>query len=145
MKKNVSLPLYAVLLLGLGLAAALGLSLALIGKASPGPASLSGTYSKSTPGGVYLALDHAGHFCIYTQEDGLLQEGNYQESQDKLYTLQGVSGYAGSFILADGGLYLTDETGLTDFLPRIDSTPVFIGSWAEGWPHWPDGPYEIQP
>lgn len=90
-----------------------------------------------------MAFDHQGHFCIYTQEDGMIDEGNYAESEENLYELKGVSGYYGYVITTKNGVYYSSEDGRIDFLPRLHDTSIFVGDWAQEWKHWPEGPYQV--
>ncbi len=145
MKKSVQIPRYAVVLLIVGFMLSLIVNVIQFEKNSSDVMRLSGTYSNNSPNpeGVYMAFDNKGHFCTYTQKDGITEEGNYIESKENLYELKGVSGYCGFAVLTEDGIYFSTQSGTMDFLPRIDDMPIFIGNWTEDWDHWPDGQYKI--
>ena len=145
MKQKMQITRGAFLLLVVALALSLLVNLVLYAKSTPAVPILQGTYSQ---GGLWMACDSVGHFCLYTQDEGLLEEGNYREeicmqAGEKLYTLTGVSGYQGDLLLTEEGVYVQTGQGDLVFLPQIDTTPLFAGDWAQDWPHWPDGPYLI--
>ena len=123
------------------------LALAGCGQQTP---QLKGSYSTGGSAlGLNLVFDEKGHFCLYTQEEGLLAQGNYLPQDHGLYALQGVSGYAGTAILTEEGLYYVSERPAQqsaaphqiDFLTRYSEVPTFTGEWAKDWEHFPDGPY----
>ena len=145
MKQKLQITRGAFLLLVAGLALSLLLNVVLYAKSTRAAPVLRGTYSQ---GGLWLACDAVGHFCLYTQDEGLLEEGNYMQSNymqspEKRYTLTGVSGERSELLLTEAGVYVQTGQGDLVFLPQIDTTPIFAGDWAQDWPHWPDGPYPI--
>ncbi len=89
MKKSVQIPKYAVVLLIVGFMLSLIVNVIQFEKNSSDFIMLSGTYSNNnhTPECVYMAFDNKGHFCTYTQKDGITEEGNYIESKENLYEL----------------------------------------------------------
>ena len=146
MKKNVQIPQYAVILLVVGLVLSLTVNVIQCVKNMSDTITLLGTYSRNSPTseGIYMAFDNKGHFCTYTQSSGVIEEGNFIESEENLYELKGVSGYNGYVVLTEDGIYYSADSSTMDYLPLLDDTPIFIGNWAVDWNHWPDGPYEIE-
>ena len=145
MKQKLQITRGALACLVTALAFSLLLNVVLYAKSTRAAPILQGTYSQ---GGLWLACDPVGHFCLYTQDEGLLEEGNYMQSiptqsPEKQYTLTGVSGWRSGLLLTEAGVYVQTEQGNLVFLPQIDATPIFAGNWAQDWPHWPDGPYPI--
>lgn len=109
--------------------------------------SLRGSYQTDSPNinGLYLTFDAYGHFCLYNQKDGLLDEGNYIQQENNVYILQSVSGEYSNIILAEKSLYHTSSNGTCTFYSKFDNIPVFVGQWINSWKKWPEGPYEIEP
>lgn len=145
MKKKVQIPQYAVILLVISLVLSLTLNVVQCVKNMPDTITLSGTYSKNSPNSesIYMVFDNKGHFCAYTQSSGIIEEGNFIAGEENLYELKGVSGYNGYVVLAEDGVYYSDDSSTMDYLPLLDDTPTFIGNWVDDWSHWPDGLYEI--
>ena len=117
---------------------------ALVGCGNQAP-QLKGSYSTEDAAlGFNLVFDEQGHFCLYTQEDGLLAEGNYRQRDGQLYDLDSVTGESSSVILEEDGLYYIAESphGI-DFYSKYSEVPTFTGSWAQDWGHFPEGAYDI--
>lgn len=86
----------------------------------------------------YLVFDDQGNYCIYTQTDGLLEEGKYTLDTTTQYSLTGASGNTEKIILEEDGLYCIAADGELSvvFFPRFSDTPMFIGNWTESWTGW---------
>ncbi len=111
--------------------------------ATPHKPILSGTYTMDAADSRYLVFDNKGHFCLYTQTDGLLMEGNYTGAQQELYHLDSTSGSRGSVLLTEDGVYYAGADGDLAWFRRTSDIPVFAGNWAEAWAHFPEEPYVI--
>ena len=113
---------------------------------------LKGSYStEGSALGYNLVFDEQGHFCLYTQEDGLLAEGNYRQRDGHLYDLSSITGECSSVILEEDGVYYIAQRPAwesaasyrIDFFQKYSEVPTFTGSWAQDWGHFPEGAYEI--
>ncbi len=141
MKKKISLsaPLFWILIVAL--LASLFVNLYQFEKASHvPPLQLPGSYctNAALPNGTYLVFDSKGHYCKYTQTDGLLDEGSYAEYNRPQYDLVSKSGSREQVILEGDGLYYISQDGVVASMTRFSDIPVFIGQWAEDWPGWQD-------
>ena len=117
---------------------------ALVGCGQQAP-QLKGSYStEGSALGFNLVFDEKGHFCLYTQEDGLLAEGNYRQRDEHLYDLDSVTGESGSVILEGDGLYyIAESPHRIEFFQKYSEDPTFTGNWALDWGHFPEGAYDI--
>ena len=106
---------------------------------------LKGSYSTEDSAlGFNLVFDEQGHFCLYTQEDGLLAEGNYRQQDEHLYELSNITGVCSSVILEEDVVYYIAESPCRiDFFQRYSDVPTFTGNWALDWDHFPEGAYDI--
>ena len=113
---------------------------------------LEGSFSTNSSGmGNNLVFDEDGHFCMYNQEEGLVEEGNYIQQDEMVYILNSVSNRQGSVLIVENGLYYVsldsvnpiDSRAIT-FYEKYSDTPVFIGEWADEWGHFPEKEYEIK-
>lgn len=113
---------------------------------------LEGSFSTNSSGmGNNLVFDKDGHFCMYDQEEGLIEEGNYIQQDEMVYILNSVSNRQGSVLIVENGLYYVsldsadpiDSKAIT-FYGKYSDTPVFIGEWADEWGHFPEKEYEIK-
>lgn len=145
MKKQITIPQTALLVLIIGLLISLILNGLQYGQSTSPVLALQGAYSTdaNTSNSRYLAFDPYGYFCLYSQEEGILEEGNYTQYAENLYELDSISGHHGSILLTDRGVYYSSENGILEFYSRFNDIPVFVGDWAEDWDNWPEGPYEI--
>ncbi|MBM6849987.1 hypothetical protein H9X91_00865 [Oscillibacter valericigenes] len=127
-----------LLVLALGLTASLTLNIALLQKQREEvPLDLRGTYQVGPMyGAIYLLLDGEGHFCRYTQETGVLDEGTCREQGDGYYTLQASDGGGYSLLRVDGGILLFDagDNTLTQYEKRDNA--LFFASIPGPWPEW---------
>lgn len=98
--------------------------------------SLAGSYSTQAYGSVYVVFDKYGHYCKYTQQDGLLEEGTYVESGGNQYHLKGNAGESGDILLVKDGVYYTSEDGSLTYAPKFYDIPVFVGNWTLEWEGW---------
>ena len=63
---------------------------------------LEGSFSTNSSGmGNNLVFDKYGHFCMYDQEDGLIEEGNYTQQDEMVYILNSVSNRQGSVLIVE--------------------------------------------
>ena len=117
---------------------------ALVGCGNQEP-RLKGSYStEGSAQGFNLVFDEKGHFCLYIQEGGLLEEGNYRQRDGHLYDLSSVTGESGSVILEEDGLYyIAESPHRIDFFQKYSEDPTFTGNWALDWGHFPEGAYDI--
>lgn len=104
------------------------------------PLELTGSYctNASAPFGVYMVFDQKGHYCKYTQTEGLLEEGDYAEGMlqteaafngRQYYQLQEKSGEQKQVILVEDGVYDVAEDGSVEFYSRFSDVPTYFGGW----------------
>lgn len=107
---------------------------------------LQGFYSSDAGAGngPYFAFDSKGHFCMYRQDQGVLEEGNYTEYGKNLYKLESTAGRCSSILLADEGVYYSSGDGILVHYLKTNDVPVFVGDWVKNWEHWPEGTYETK-
>lgn len=146
MKKKISIPLVLLCLLIAGLLISLVFNCIQYDRSMPSVPVLRGSYSTDSAGmhGRYLVFDMDGHFCLYSQTDGILEEGNYAEYGVNLYRLESTSGNYSSILLTEEGVYYSSADGTLELFSRFSDTPTFIGNWAKDWKNWPEGSYEIK-
>lgn len=100
---------------------------------------LEGSYcvDASAPGlsMPYLVFDDEGHYCKYTQTEGLLDEGVYTQDSPQQYHLVGKSGFSELIILEEDGVYyISDSEGLSSmFLSRFSDVLVFFSGSSPSW------------
>ena len=119
-------------------------------------AMLKGSYSTEGAAlGLNLVFDEKGHFCLYSQSEGLLEEGNYIQQDENLYVLECVpnknasTSNNSSVIIASDGLYhISDENAYENtssykisFFKKYSEDLNFVGNWANEWDHFPEGEY----
>lgn len=146
MKKKILIPQMLLWILVAGLLASLMFNLVQYNRADASSSNLKGTYCTDVAGvnGTYLVFDANGHFCLYTQSQGLLEEGNYDECGENLYWIESTTGSKSNVLLAGDGVYYASEDGTLERYARFNDTPTFVGDWSQEWSHWPDGPYEMK-
>lgn len=146
MKKKISISQVLLWILTAGLLVSLAFNLIQYNHANPSSPILRGTYSTNamSGNGEYLAFDAEEHFCLYTQNEGLLEEGNYKQYGENLYRLESTSGNHSSILLTDDGVYYSYADGSLELFSRFNDTPIFIGDWSKDWSGWPQGSYEFQ-
>ena len=107
---------------------------------------LEGSFSTKSSGmGNNLVFDEYGHFCMYDQEEGLIEEGNYTQQDEMVYILNSVSNHQGSVLIVENGLYyISLDSAAITFYEKYSDTPVFIGEWVDEWEHFPEKEYEIK-
>ena len=107
---------------------------------------LEGSFSTNSSGmGNNLVFDEYGHFCMYDQEEGLIEEGNYTQQDEMVYILNSVSNRQGSVLIVENGLYyISLDSAAITFYGKYSDTPVFIGEWVDEWEHFPEKEYEIK-
>ena len=126
----------------------------------PKEAMLKGSYSTAGAAlGLNLVFDEKGHFCLYSQSDGLLDEGNYIQQDENLYVLECVANKNAStsnnssVIIASDGLYhISDENAYENtssykisFFKKYSEDLNFVGNWTNDWEHFPEGKYSTEP
>lgn len=141
MKRRLSVPNWALLLLSVGLCLSLAGNLYLCAELNRQPPPLRGTYctNASAPGGQYLLFDGGGHFCRYTQEDGVLDDGTCEDAGEGRYALRSQEG-RGFCVLRDReGVYLFDGGENTVvFFPKLKElgTAYLLADIPGGYPAW---------
>ena len=127
--------------------------------AKPKETMLKGSYStEDAAQGLNLIFDEKGHFCLYSQSEGLIEEGNYIQQDENLYVLECVpnknaSASNSSVIISADGLYhitesLSQESAASykiSFFKKYSDDLNFVGNWTKDWEHFPEGKYSIEP
>lgn len=118
--------------------------------------TLKGSYSTEGAAlGINLVFDEKGHFCFYSQSDGLIDEGNYIQQDENLYVLECVpsknasTSNNSSVIVTDDGLYCISDKNAYEstssykiiFFKKYSDNLNFVGEWAKEWEHFPEGKY----
>ncbi len=100
---------------------------------------LAGSYCTNTAAsdGVYLVFDHYGNYCKYTQAQGLLEEGTYEQVNHNQYILTGSTGICSSLLLTHDGVYCASTDASLVYFPRFSDIPTFVGNWREDWAGFP--------
>ena len=127
--------------------------------AKPKETMLKGSYStEDAAQGLNLIFDEKGHFCLYSQSEGLIEEGNYIQQDENLYVLECVPNKNAltsnsSVIISADGLYhitesLSQESAASykiSFFKKYSDDLNFVGNWTNDWEHFPEGKYSIEP
>ena len=127
--------------------------------AKPNETMLKGSYStEDAAQGLNLVFDEKGHFCLYSQSEGLIEEGNYIQQDENLYVLECVpnkneSTSNSSVIISADGLYhiterLPQESAASykiSFFKKYSDDLNFVGNWTNDWEHFPEGKYSTEP
>ena len=126
----------------------------------PKEAMLKGSYSTEDAAlGLNLVFDEKGHFCLYSQSEGLIEEGNYIQQDENFYVLECVpnknasTSNNSSVIIANDGLYhiterLPQESAASykiSFFKKYSDDLNFVGNWTNDWEHFPEGKYSTEP
>lgn len=139
MKKEFSVPLPILILLIVLLVVSFVFNLLQYTWAdAPNHRNLIGTYQFEY-GDLYIVMERDDIYRIYSQADGLLEEGHYGNyNRENQYCLEGTSGEGGVVLFQpeeDGVFYVNDEIfgGLPEvlFFRRISDTPTYLGEWAQ--------------
>lgn len=147
MKRKISITAIGLWVLGAGLLASLIVNCVQYCLANPAaPILLQGAYSTDSAGinGRYLTFDKDGYFYLYSQSDGILEEGSCTESAENLYELDSTSGNHSSVLLTEDGVYYASADGTLELFSRFSDVPAFIGDWVKDWDHRPEGTCEVE-
>ena len=145
-------------ILSLALALIMVLALAGCGQETPQPKEtmLKGSYATEGAAlGLNLVFDEKGHFCLYSQSEGLMEEGNYIQQDENLYVLECVpnkndsTSNNSSVIITSDGLYHISDTKAYEstssykisYFKKYSDGLNFVGNWANEWDHFPEGEY----
>ena len=140
MKKQVTIRCVWLYGLALGLILSLLVNIGqLVSSRTEQTLRLEGSYcvdaSAPSPDMPYLVFDEQGHFCRYTQRDGILDQGVYAEVSPRQYALTGEAGSAGLVILEEDGIYdiAAGDPMEAVFLPKFSGVLVFFGNHKPDW------------
>ena len=138
MKKEFSVPLPILILLIVLLVVSFVFNLLQYTWADePNHRQVIGTYAVSPPGGrgLCIVMERDDVYRIYTQTDGLLEEGYYKNyNRDNQFFLEGTSGETGSIVFSkweDGVYYASGDDPTQVFFFRLSDIPTYLGEWTK--------------
>lgn len=138
MKKEFSVPLPILILLIVLLVVSFVFNLLQYTWADePNHRQIVGTFCTSNggPNALYIVLNRDGVYRIYTQFDGLLEEGYYKNyNRDNQFFLEGTSGETGSIVFSkweDGVYYASGDDPTQVFFFRLSDIPTYLGEWTK--------------
>lgn len=137
MKKEFSVPLPILILLIVLLVISFVFNLLQYTWADePNHRQIVGTFCTSNggPNARYIVMQRDGVYRIYTQFDGLLEEGYYGNyNRENQYCLEGTSGETGSIVFSrwEDGVYYASGDDPVVFLYRLSDIPTYLGEWTQ--------------
>ena len=108
MRQKLTAAQWTILVLGIGLMISLMANIYLYQQRNAPLPDLRGTYctDASMGLGTYLIFDGQGRFCRYTQTEGVLDDGTYEELGEGRYALRSQEGRSFCVLQDRDGVYL---------------------------------------
>ena len=137
---------WAIALLGLGLLLSLAANCWFYTRLDGPLPPLRGTYctNAARPGGEYLLLDGESRFCRYTQEEGFLDDGTFEEIGENRYALRSSQGRSFCALRTREGLTLFNGEENTVYslsrMGKATESTYYLISVPEEQPDWLKSP-----
>ena len=141
MRQKLTAAQWTILVLGIGLMISLMANIYLYQQRNAPLPDLRGTYctDASMGLGTYLIFDGQGRFCRYTQTEGVLDDGTYEELGEGRYALRSQEGRSFCVLQDRDGVYLFDgEENSVSFFPKLKGfgTAYMLFAIPGEWPEW---------
>ena len=141
MRQKLTAAQWTILVLGIGLMISLMANIYLYQQRNAPLPDLRGTYctDASAPGGVYLIFNGESRFGRYTQTEGVLDDGTYEELGEGRYALRSQEGRSFCVLQDRDGVYLFDgEENSVSFFPKLKEfgTAYMLFAIPGEWPEW---------
>ena len=141
MRQKLTAAQWTILVLGIGLMISLMANIYLYQQRNAPLPDLLVTYctDASMGLGTYLIFDGQGRFCRYTQTEGVLDDGTYEELGEGRYALRSQEGRSFCVLQDRDGVYLFDgEENSVSFFPKLKEfgTAYMLFAIPGEWPEW---------